>query len=124
MSATVLQVVHGFWTTHTAFPFPPSLQALDANDGVINARQLHPLFGVVASGPGGAINTDVPNASLRSLSPNNFHRSTRRLDAASNRSPRTEQKNKKKDRLQNDSRICQMNKRKQRADRGSRVCSN
>jgi len=81
-------VVHLSWTTQTALPFPPSLQALDANGGGINARQFHPLFGVIVSGPGGAINTDVPNVSLRSLSANNFHWSIRRLDAASGRAHR------------------------------------
>ena len=81
-------MVHLSWTTHTALPFPSSLQALDTNGEGINARQFHPLFGVIVSGPGGAINTDVPNVSLRSLSANNFHWSIRRLDAASGRAHR------------------------------------
>jgi hypothetical protein len=36
--APSLQLVHLARTTHTAVPFPPSLQALDANAGGINAR--------------------------------------------------------------------------------------
>jgi hypothetical protein len=72
-TATALQLLHRARTTHTTFPFPPSLQALDANSGGINARQFHPLFGVIASRPGGAINTDMPNIGLGSLSTNNFH---------------------------------------------------
>jgi len=56
-----------------AFSFPLFQQALDAHDGVIKARQFHPLFGVIASGPSGTINTDVPNVGMCSLSANNFH---------------------------------------------------
>jgi len=96
-----------------AFPFPPSLQALDANGGVINSRQFHPLFGVIVGGPGGTIDADVPNVSLRSLSANNFHWSTypkKRMEpefiqsfplhAASDHAHRLSHKSKRKDRRQ------------------------
>jgi hypothetical protein len=100
------------------------LQALDANGVVINARQFHPLFGVIASGPGGAINADVPNFGFRSLSANNFH-------CAASLRPSLQivriglgRKNKRKTAYRTTREICQMNKRKQHADRGGRACSN